>query len=233
MINVTFPRAGRLARLGALALLAAFGTSVGALAQIGSTYTWTPYTDSNVRIQWQINGTYSYYPLKTDKATSDGVYDWNGTDTEKFILNGSNVNRIEYRGKTYTSGVYQFQGWLRVNDSATDGVAVAQCFHAVLLKWYADSGGRLRYHNASEFDGTSAELRQDIKTNARGVWTKVNMIHDAGTNRITVYIDNAKVIDNHPTGDTGEFYFKYGAYDASGSDDETIEWKNVTIFKRN
>jgi hypothetical protein len=232
MIHAMYPRAGRFARLSALAVLAALGTCASALAQIGSGYTWTPYTDSNVHIQWQTNGSYSKHPLKQDRTASDGVYDWNGTDTEKFILKGSNVNRIEYRGRDYTSGVYQFQGWLRVSDSATSSVAVAQCFHTALLKWYSDSGGRLRYHSASDFDGTSAELRKDIKTNGRGVWIKVNIVHDASTNRITVYIDNTKVIDNHPAGDTGTFYFKYGAYDASGSDDETIEWKNVQIFKR-
>ena len=113
-------------------------------------------------------------------------------------------------------------------------MTVCQTFHTVLLKWYADSGGRLRYHNASDFDGTSAELKKDLKTNARGSWVKVNLIFDASNNRITVYIDNTKVIDNQVTGDTGEpFYFKYGAYDASGSDDETIEWKNVRVFNRN
>jgi hypothetical protein len=119
-----------------------------------------------------------------------------------------------------------------VNDSATDGPAVAQCFHSVLLKWYSRDGGTLRYHNASDFDGTSAELRRDIITGARGQWIKVNMIHNASTNRITVYINNSIKVDNHPTGDTGTFYFKYGAYGSDGSDDETIEWRDVRIFKK-
>jgi hypothetical protein len=225
------PHVSRLAIFAAILGLSACAT---ASAQIGSGYSWSPYTDSNVRIQWQTNGSYSNHTLKVDRTASDGVYDYtSSTNTEKFILKGSAVNRIEYRGKTYTSGVYQFQGWLRVSDSATDYLAVAQCFHAVLLKWYADNGGRLRYHSASEFNGTSAQLSKDLITGARGDWIKVNMIHDASNNRITVYINNQSVISNQPTGDTGEFYFKYGAYDASGSDDETIEWRDVTIFKRN
>jgi hypothetical protein len=227
---ISSPRATCLAFVS---LMAGIASAVTASAQIGSGYTWTPYTDSNVRIQWQTNGSYTNHPLKVDRTASDGVYDYtSSSNIEKFVLNGSNVNRIEYRGRTYTSGVYQFQGWLRVNDSATNDVTVAQCFHAVLLKWYSDSGGRLRYHSASQFNGTSAELRQDIKTNARGDWTKVNMIHNASTNRIDVYIDNQRVITNQRTGDMSEFWFKYGAYDASGSDDETIEWRDVTIFRR-
>jgi hypothetical protein len=217
-----------------LASILGLGICATASAQIGSGYTWTPYTDSGVHIQWQTNGSYSKHPLKVDRTASDGVYDYtSSSNVEKFILKGSAVNRIEYRGKNYSSGVYQFQGWLRVNDSATSDLAVVQCFHAILLKWYSDSGGRLRYHSASDFDGTSAELRVNLKTNARGVWTKVNIIHDASANRATVYIDNQKVVDNHPTGNLDSFYFKYGAYDSSGSDDETIEWRDVTIFKRN
>jgi hypothetical protein len=228
---ISSPRATCLAFVS---LMAGIASAVTASAQIGSDYTWTPYTDSNVRIQWQTNGSYSNHPLKVDRTASDGVYDYSGSSSniEKFILRGSDVNRIEYRGKSYTSGVYQFQGWLRVSDTATSDVAVAQCFHAVLLKWYSDNGGRLRYHSASEFNGTSAELRRDLITGARGQWIKVNMIHDASTNRITVYINNTPIITNQRTGDTGNFYFKYGAYDASGSDDETIEWRDVTIFRR-
>ncbi len=102
-----------------------------------------------------------------------------------------------------------------MNDSATDGPAVAQCFHSVLLKWYSRDGGTLRYHNASDFDGTSAELRRDIITGARGQWIKVNMIHNASTNRITVYINNSIKV-----------------YGSDGSDDETIEWRDVRIFKK-
>jgi hypothetical protein len=225
------PRALRLAFVTSILGLA---TAITASAQIGSG-TWTPYTDSNVKIQWQTNGSYSTHSLKVDRTASDGVYDYtSSTNTEKFILKGSNVNRIEYRGKTYTSGIYQFEGWLRVSDTATDHVAVAQCFHAVLLKWYDDSGGRLRYHSASDFSGTPAELGRDLITGARGTWIKVNMIHDASRNRISVYINNNldPVVRDFPTGDTGDFYFKYGAYDAAGSDDETIEWRNVRIFKK-
>jgi hypothetical protein len=232
MTVISTPRAACLALVTAIVGIAA---SVTASAQIGSG-TWTPYTDSGVKIQWQTNGSYSTHTLKVDRTASDGVYDYtSSTNVEKFILKGSNVNRIEYRGKSYTSGIYQFEGWLRVNDASTDHVAVAQCFHAVLLKWYSNDGGRLRYHSASDFSGTPAELGRDIIKGARGQWIRVNMIHDASRNRITVIINNNinnPVVKDYPTGDTGTFYFKYGAYDSAGSDDETIEWRDVKVFKK-
>jgi hypothetical protein len=232
MKNVMLSHTGRYLRRSALAAIVSVASCIGAFAQIGSGYTWTSYA-SGAFIQFQIDGSYSSFPLKQDVSRSDGVYDYtSSTNTEKFILKGSHVNRIEYQGRSYSSGVYQFEGWVRVNDSATDHVSICQAFHCVLLKWYARDGGTIRYHSASDFSGTPAELGRDIKTSARGDWTKVNMIHDASNNRITVYIDGVKRVDNYPTGDTGNFYFKYGAYDASGSDDETIEWRNVRVFKR-
>jgi hypothetical protein len=226
-------RSPRAACLALVTTLAAIATAVSASAQIGSG-TWTPYTDSGVKIQWETNNDYTTHPLKVDRTASDGVYDYTGSasNIERFILKGSNVDRIEYRGKNYTSGIYQLEGWLRVNDTATDEPTVAQCYHSVLLKWYKRDGGTLRFHSASAFDGSSAELRRDIITGARGQWIKVNMIHNASTNRISVYINGSIKVDNHPAGDTGTFYFKYGAYGSAGSDDETIEWRDVRVFKK-
>ncbi len=233
MTVISSPRATRLAFLSAIAALA---TSVSSFAQIGSAYTWTPYTDSNVHIQWETTAKVkSKSTIKVDRTQSDGIYDYtSSSNTEKFVLNGTNINRIEYRGKTYTSGVYQFEGRMRVTGlSDGDEFAVAQVFHSVLLKWHNRNGGTIRFHTASDFDNESFYVNKDIKTNANGVWVKVNMIHNASTNRIDVYIDNQKVIDNQQTGDLSEYYFKYGAYDNGGSDKETVEWKDVKIFKRN
>ncbi len=213
--------------------LAGLLTGPGAQAQIAGGSRWEPYSQGAF-IQWEERGQKTRAPLRIDRRDSDGVYDYTSSgNIEKFILRGRNVNRIEYRGRSYDRGVHQFEGWFRVSDRATNDVTIAQTFHSVLLKWYADDGGRLRYHTASRFEDTSAHLNRDIAINARGNWVKVNMIHDATNNRIWVYINDRLVINNQRTGDTNEdYYFKYGAYDASGDDDETVEWRNVRVFRR-
>jgi hypothetical protein len=219
--------------LSAVLTLTGLLTLPSAYAQISAGSRWEPH-ELGTFIQWQERGDYTRAPRRIDRTQSDGVYDYNSAgNIERFVLRGRNVNRIEYRGSSYERGVYQFEGWFRVNDRATNDVTIAQTFHSVLLKWYAEDGGKLRFHTASRFEDTSAHRNEDIVFNARGRWVKINMIHDASNNRIWVYANDRLVINNQRTGDTNEdYYFKYGAYDASGDDDETVEWRDVRVFRR-
>ncbi len=222
-----------------LALLSVTAGMVGtpsATAQIGPG-PWQRF-DDNAFIQWQNARTSQYTQSEYQgSATREGsVYSYDPvTKIERFVLNDWTYGRIEYRGNTYSSGVVQFEGDFRVSDEGTDDTNIMQCFHAVLLRWFKRDGGALRYLSASDFNGTSAEFRKDILTNGRGKWNRVNLIHNASTNRIDVYVNGAHVIVDQRSGDLSQFWIKYGLYGSNGINDtvdETIEWRDVRVYRR-
>jgi hypothetical protein len=222
--------------LALFTLTAGFIGTTSVSAQIGAG-PWRRF-DDDAFIQWQdartdrkSNTTYH------QSVTREGsVYSYNpATKIERFVLNDWTYGRIEYRGNTYSSGIVQFEGDFRVNDTGTDATNIVQCFHSVLLRWFKRDGGTLRYLSASDFDDTSAEFRKDILTNGRGKWNRINMIHNASTNRINIYVNGEHVIKDQRTGDLREYWIKYGLYGSGGRSsnvDETIEWRDVRVYRK-
>jgi hypothetical protein len=178
-----------------------------------------------------------------DKTTGGATYDWNSsTKIETFrVTSSTSYNRVEYRGKTYNdgSGVYQFEGELRIPSSSnTNDLWVAQFWHAGLIKF---NNGDLYYHPASLPDKPeSGYNRSDvgdtakIADNIKGTWVKINIIHDVKNRRVKIFVNDDIKINRQSvkTGTNDEYYFKYGVYDTSGSDAEVVEWKNTKIWKR-
>jgi hypothetical protein len=148
------------------------------------------------------------------------------------------VDRIEYRGRDYVSGTVQLEGWVEVADG-TNGCFFAQVFHVALLK---TENGELEYHTAGDvkekLKGADAKYRV-YKTGKKiaGKYVKINIIHDVTNPKepeIRVYLDGSRVVTAPSFQAPGrkDYYIKYGAYNNSESDRETIKWKDVKIFKK-
>ncbi|GMN66168.1 hypothetical protein TIFTF001_035231 [Ficus carica] len=130
----------------------------------------------------------------------------------------------KFRGYDYTSGVWQFEGHFVV-PSGTTGACIFQVFGAgngqattLQLRVY---GGNLMIYNS-----------QTIASNIYGKWFKLNVIHDVGNSRVTVFLDDeqkAVVSGRGPS----TFYFKYGVYVQEGSSNYMqSDWFGIRVLRR-
>jgi hypothetical protein len=203
------------------------------------------------KIQFEINGKKSWEPWKTPKAThGDGTYTYNsGAKTETFVLK-ERTNRIEYRGVSYTSGMSQFQGEIRIDKTFDQKLAVIQVFHSILIKFQPSTdggpaGGEYRLMAASDArdlkkPGAFDSVR--LAGNVLGKWVKFNVIHDADANKLVVYVNDGSgekkfgpmtCFDSARWTSDKDFYLKYGAYDAGGAKDKVIMWRNARVWQSN
>ena len=127
------------------------------------------------------------------------------------------------QGYDYSSGVWQFEGYGYV-PSGTTGVSIMQVFGAgetattLMLHVY---DGALRYYN-----------QKPVEDNVYDRWLRVNVIHDVGASRFTVFIDGENKLSVAGRGGSSH-YFKFGVY-AQNHDSSCMEsrWKDIRIFKK-
>jgi hypothetical protein len=198
----------------------------------GSKTDWVRYEDG-AHFHYQKEGSDAKVRISPNSSipSGNGALFTRSGDTYTFKLS-SNVHRIEYRGKSYRSGVVQLEGEVKVA-SGTDACNFAQFWHAGLIR---TDGGRLEYHTASDLKRQvpSGDRVVETSKNIVGRWVKINIVHDASNNRARIYLDESTnpVVDVKTGKTTTEYYIKYGAYGNDGPGAETIQWRNVKVYKK-
>jgi hypothetical protein len=188
-----------------------------ARAQVGSG--WVQYSPSYY-VQMETHGVYTNHPPGDHYVQEGSSYDKvNGVET--FQLTSTASNRVEIRCREeYDSGRRQFEGEIRVT-APTNDESVFQVFHVMLLRFMAASGGQFAWHLHDSPTMT-------IGSGYYGQWIKVNVIHDADTNHITLYV-NGSSKGTQPNPDQ-VMYLKYGVYGTLGAASAKVEWRNVKFF---
>ncbi|XP_044985410.1 citrate-binding protein-like [Hordeum vulgare subsp. vulgare] len=151
---------------------------------------------------------------------------WVLSSDEPFSPQSDTKPRTEMRmtGHDYSSGVWQFEGSVYV-PSGTSGVSIMQVFGGgetattLMLHVY---NGALRYYN-----------QKPVEDNIYNRWLRVNVIHDVGASRLTVFINGQQKLSEPGRGGNSH-YFKFGVYtQREASSRMESRWKNVRILKKN
>jgi hypothetical protein len=208
-------------KLAAIAVLFA-GFSLTAHAQIGSG--WSSYSPSS-KIHISVNGELQIFNYSNSVSTPGGTYT-NSGGIETFHMKNSSCNRVERRMENnYTSGQRQFQGEVRVS-SPSNGQSVMQVFGGVTnatalqIRAHNTSGGQLRRYDS--------EL---IASGVFGVWVRLNVIHDANANTVTIYANGANK-GTFPDRGNATHYHKYGTYGTLNTSNAKSEYRNVRHFQK-
>uniref|UniRef100_A0ACD5Y545 Uncharacterized protein n=1 Tax=Avena sativa TaxID=4498 RepID=A0ACD5Y545_AVESA len=169
-----------------------------------------------------------YNMPKSSRYSFDGTVRrmWVLSSDEPFSPQSDTKPRTEMRmtGYDYSSGVWQFEGSVYV-PSGTTGVSIMQVFGGgatattLMLHVY---DGALMYYN-----------QKPVEDNIYDRWIRVNVIHDVGASRLTVFVDgDLKLTVSGRGGDS--HYFKFGVYtQRNPSSRMESRWKNVRILKKN
>ncbi|GJM87886.1 hypothetical protein PR202_ga03885 [Eleusine coracana subsp. coracana] len=130
---------------------------------------------------------------------------------------------IRIAGYDYSSGVWQFEGYGYVR-SGTTGVSIMQVFGAgetattLMLHVY---DGALRYYD-----------RQVVEDNIYDRWFRLNVVHDVGAGKLTVFVDGVERL-RAPGRGGGKHYFKFGVYaQRHASSCMETRWKDVKILRK-
>jgi hypothetical protein len=171
-------------------------------------------------IQWP-------YDLKEgDRYTlKDGVHDFVVHDTDQpFQRDSSTLPRTEMRIENdYQSGSHMFEADVYV-PAGTSGVSIMQIFggsgHSSSLQLRVYHGKLMRYRF------------ETVKSNIYDHWFHLNVIHDADTQQIAIYIDGAPVLSTRDFGGSSH-YFKCGVYtQEDASDKMEARFKNIKIYSK-
>src|SRR4051812_45029632 len=104
------------------------------------------------------------------------------------------------QGYDYSSGVWQFEGYVYVPNGTT-GTSVMQIHRfsgpatILMLKVY---DGQLKFYT-----------RDVVESNIYDRWMRVNVIHDVDANKLTEFIDGVQKFETDGNGQ-GSFDFKCG-----------------------
>lgn len=127
------------------------------------------------------------------------------------------------QGYDYSSSTWQFEGYGFV-PNGTSGTSVVQIHRTtgastVLMLMVVD--GQLRYYHGAL-----------VEPNIYDRWMRINVIHDADADKITVFVDGVQKLALQGNG-PNTFYFKCGVY---AQKDETnymeSRWKDIKILKK-
>jgi hypothetical protein len=172
-------------------------------------------------IQWP-------YDLKQgDRYTfKDGVYDFVVHKTDQpFQKDSSTLPRTEMRiDNNYKTGSHRFEADVYV-PAGTSGVSIMQIFggsngHASSLQLRVDDGNLMRYHSDT------------VKSNICDHWFHLNVLHDADTHQIAIYIDGVLVLSTKDLGGSSH-YFKCGVYtQEEASEKMEAQFKNIKIYSK-
>ncbi len=200
----------------------ALGCGLAAQAQVGSG--WTSYSPSS-KIHIAVDGDLQIFNYSNSVSTPGGTYT-NSGGIETFHIKNSSSNRVERRMENnYTSGQRQFQGETRVS-SPTDGQSVMQVFGgsssatALQIRAHNTSGGQLRRYDS--------EL---IASGCYGTWVRLNVIHDANGNTVSVYANGSSKGTFADRGNATH-YTKYGCYGTLRSSSAKVEYRNARHFRK-
>ncbi|XP_050365447.1 citrate-binding protein-like [Argentina anserina] len=185
-------------------------------------FTRVSLTDKNFKLQKPYDK-----PAAERYSKIDGVETFKVYTSDKPFEEGSPTRpRTEIRisGLDYTSGVWQFEGIFYV-PKGTTGVILMQVFGATTEATTLQLrviDGNLMYYN-----------KKVVVANVYNKWVKVNVIHNVGTQKVTIFVDGVQklVMDGHGR-DT--HYFKYGAYAALTGSSNYMEsrWKGIQVYKK-
>ncbi|XVF37197.1 hypothetical protein REPUB_Repub19eG0125300 [Reevesia pubescens] len=185
-------------------------------------FTHVPLTDENFDLQKPYDE-----PLSERYNYSNGVRSLWVYDKDKPFKPGSGTRprtEIRIKGHDYSSGVWQFEGHAYV-PKGTSGVTIVQIHGAaegattLQLRIYE---GNMRYYRYNL-----------VATDLYDKWFRVNVIHDVGKGKITVFLDGEEkfvVKDQGP----GDLYFKCGVYAAPANSSNYMEsrWRDIKLFKK-
>ncbi|KAG0503923.1 hypothetical protein HPP92_003995 [Vanilla planifolia] len=186
-------------------------------------FTFIALTDSNFVVQHPYN-----VPLRDRYSYVDGVHRMWVYSTDKPFKVGSPTKprtEIRIKGYDYSSGVWQFEGYVYV-PSGTTGVSVMQIHRAdgqkpatdLMLRVY---DGELRF-----FSGRVVE--NDIYDR----WMRVNVVHDVGANKLWVYVNGILKLEAQGRG-VSDFYFKCGVYEQSNESNYVeSRWRSIKVYTR-
>ncbi|XP_058078553.1 citrate-binding protein-like [Magnolia sinica] len=181
-----------------------------------------PLNDSNFDIQKPYN-----LPVSERYSFVDGVHRLWVLSTDKPMSNTTNNTsprtEIRIRGYDYSSGVWQFHGYGYV-PNGTPGVCIMQLFGAighattVMMRVY---NGSLTYYRY-----------QVVVPNIYDRWFRLNVIHDVGAKRVSIFIDGVLKLEVDDRGGASH-YFKCGVY-AQGNRSHYMEsrWKDIKVLKK-
>ena len=135
----------------------------------------------------------------------------------------SGDQRAERRYATYSSGIRQFEGFVKVVSLGGTRISLKQTFHDNVGAYFmlaVERGGRLyAVHGGTTIDSAPV-----------GVKVRVNTIHEIGNNHRTYINGSLKHTVSSPS---GGFYDKIGAYrTASGQGPATVEWSGLRFWRR-
>ncbi|KAL3518865.1 hypothetical protein ACH5RR_021454 [Cinchona calisaya] len=127
-------------------------------------------------------------------------------------------------GYDYTSGVWQFEGYAYV-PSGTTGVSIVQVFGASSQATTA----MLRVYNPSPKYYTDPVLVPNVYNK----WYRINVIHDVGAGKVSVYIDGVFKYETHDNG-PATHYFKFGVYTQDNpSAHMESRWTGIKVLRKN
>ncbi|OMO83674.1 Concanavalin A-like lectin/glucanases superfamily [Corchorus olitorius] len=147
--------------------------------------------------------------------------------TDKPHYQGSTTKprtEIKIRGYDYSSGVWQFEGYVYV-PSGTTGVCIMQTFGGssrattMMLRVYS---GAFTYYRSPV-----------LLSNAYNRWIRVNVIHDVGASNVKIYLDQQLRYEGAGAGGTSH-YFKFGVY-AQNDESNYMEsrWLGIKVLRKN
>ncbi len=125
----------------------------------------------------------------------------------------------------WTSGQRQFQGEVNV-EAGSNNVSLFQVFGAssrstAFMMWATRNGSFSAYSGTVFFSGP-----------IYGVYNRINVIHNATTNRITAYVNGTQRYSAADGGD-GTHYFKLGVYHQKNMSNRSGSyWRNLRYFRK-
>ena len=139
-------------------------------------------------------------------------------------MSGTNQSSDAVMQQTYSSGVWQFEGYGYV-PAGTTGVSIMQVFGGgrtattLMLHVY---DGALRYYGRHVVDGCIYDR-----------WFRLNVVHDVGGNgTLTVSIDGEERLRVAGRGGR-EHYFKFGVYEQrNASHYMESRWRDVRLLTK-
>lgn len=163
----------------------------------------------------------SYSPTFTTQERGCG--DVSGLTFRLTCSTASGDQRAERRYATYTSGVRQFEGYVRVVSLGGSRVSLKQTFNETEGAYFmlaVENGGRLYAVHGGATLGSAPV----------GTRVRVNTIHQVGNNH-RVYINGS--LRQTISSPSGRFYDKFGSYRTnSGQGPITVEWSGIRFWRR-
>lgn len=177
------------------------------------------------RLSYRLQKPYNI-PIEERYSARDGTYHfWVFSDDKPLRPGNRTKPRTEMRFPDYTHGAEEYEADLLV-PRGTAGVCVMQIHTAddlsprygattFMVFVEASDGGSLHFYSGPE-----------LARNIYGRWFHLNVIHDLGTDTVSMYLDNRLVFTKRDQR-AGDYYMKTGVYAQRG------ETKLMQVYIRN